>query len=222
MQNGNILFYLLIAITLLAALSIAVSQSGRVSPSQLSEEKAKLYASEIIEYAQAVASAVTQLRLRGVAETSLCFDDDGWPGAVNYNYAACATAGNKIFSESGGGVVLKAIPSEALSSTTNANGYYLISGGNSVKNIGTTAIELAFLAPGLNNDVCLKINQLLHVGSTTTLPSDGADEDLTPFTGSYSANAIIGDGTDLTGFKAGCYYSPPNDWNVFYAVLLTR
>ncbi|MCK6417776.1 MAG: hypothetical protein L6Q57_02410 [Alphaproteobacteria bacterium] len=222
MQNGNILVYLLIAISLLAGLSFAVTQSGRVSPSQITEEKARLFASEIIEYTQAVANAVTQLRLRGVAETSLCFDADGWPGGVSYNYAACATVGNKIFSESGGGLTMKPIPTEALSPTTNANGYYLITGGNAVNNIGTSDPELVILAPGLDQSVCVRINKLLNVSNSSTPPDDGADEDLNPFQGSFATNATIGSGTALNGIKTGCYYSLPNDWNIFYAVLLTR
>ena len=83
-QSGNVLFYILIAVALLAALSYTVAQSTRGNVSQLSAERARLYATEIIENGNVISSAVSQLRLRGVGLDELCFDHPSW-GASDYD-----------------------------------------------------------------------------------------------------------------------------------------
>ena len=77
-ESGNVLFYILIAVALLAALSYTVAQSTRGNVGQLSAERARLYATEIIENANVMSSAVSQLRLRGVDLDELCFDHVSW------------------------------------------------------------------------------------------------------------------------------------------------
>jgi hypothetical protein len=74
-ERGNVMFYILIAVALLAALIFAVAQSGRGNIQQVSEEKARLFATEIIQYTGTMANGVAQLRLRGVRDTEISFDN---------------------------------------------------------------------------------------------------------------------------------------------------
>ena len=62
-QNGNVLFYILIATALIGALSYAIANSTRGNSDQLTAERARLLASEIIEYAGTMEAGVTQLSL---------------------------------------------------------------------------------------------------------------------------------------------------------------
>jgi hypothetical protein len=68
-QSGNVLFYILFAIALLAGLTFAVNRGGQVSTATLSADQARVAASEILDYAGAVSGAVTKLKLRGCTET---------------------------------------------------------------------------------------------------------------------------------------------------------
>jgi len=224
MQKGNVILYVLIAVALLAALSIAVSQTGPGNLSTLTTERSRLYATQIIEYANALSVATAQLRLRGVAETDLCFDDDSWPAAVDYSHAGCSGNSHKIFHEDGGGVVWQAVPSDAQIASPPRN-YYIITSGNVVNNVGTSTEELILFAPYLSDAVCIQINKELGISSADTVITTGYDEVIDPFQGSYSpaGGTTIGFGGDVfSGQKAGCYHSSPNDWTMFYRVLLAR
>ena len=63
-SNGNALFLILIAVALFAALSYAVTQSGRGGGS-IDRETAELNAAQIVQYMGAMQSAVQKLQLYG-------------------------------------------------------------------------------------------------------------------------------------------------------------
>src|SRR5262249_36573959 len=112
-QNGNVLFYILIAVVLLAALSYAVALSGRGNFNAVTEEKAKLLATQIIEYANIMSNAAAQVRLRGIKDTDLCFDNAGW-GNADYTNPSCSDSATKIFDLKGGGVTWARPPDLAM------------------------------------------------------------------------------------------------------------
>ena len=55
-QSGNVLFYILIGVALLAALSFAVTHTSRGTLSHLTREQSNLLATEIIEYSTLLGS----------------------------------------------------------------------------------------------------------------------------------------------------------------------
>ncbi len=136
-ESGSAIFYVLIAVALLGALVFAVTNSSRDSTRQLSEDKARLIASDLIEYSNTVANGVAQIRLRGVPDTSLCFDDPQWP--ADYNHAGCTDAQNKIFHVSGAGVVWGKAKSEAMDSAATPDELWHFYGNNEIDQVGTPA-----------------------------------------------------------------------------------
>ena len=64
-QRGNVLFLILIAVALFAALSYAISQSNRAGTGDVSREKADLIANQILQHAFAIQQTVDRLRLSG-------------------------------------------------------------------------------------------------------------------------------------------------------------
>lgn len=60
-QSGNVLFLILIAVALFAALSYAVTQSTRTNGANADEDKAALIASQIVQMAAAVKTARDRL-----------------------------------------------------------------------------------------------------------------------------------------------------------------
>lgn len=116
-ESGNALFFILIAVVMLAALSFAVMQGSRGGAESLSAEKTRLVATEILEYADVVAKAVAQTRLRGFEDTQISFENSAVGGYANAN---CTDEQCKIFSPSGGGVNYIAPNAEGLDQASAA------------------------------------------------------------------------------------------------------
>lgn len=229
-ESGNILFYILIAVTLLAALSFAIAQSTRGNISQITEEKARIYSTEIIEYANAMANAVAQLRLRSVGADELCFDHANW-GANDYDHGGCADDRNRIFHPDGGGVNWANAPDLIMNSNATPDYLWHIYGDNEIDEIGTTCAtsacsDLVLYLDELQEMVCIQLNKLLGVGIPGDPPPTDTDMGETRFVGTYDYSNTIGDevaGSDLVGKRAGCFQktNAPAEY-VFYRVLLAR
>src|SRR5690606_5024544 len=92
-ERGNALFLILIAVALFAALSYAVTQSGR-GGGTIDNETALINASQITQFPAAVRTAVTRMVLTGTAVSGLNFDAVGGTGT---------DVETAVFNPSGGG-----------------------------------------------------------------------------------------------------------------------
>lgn len=222
-QSGNVLFYILVAVALLAALAYAVSQGSRTTTSGLSAEQARLQAAAIIEYGNALSQAVTQLKLRGYKETDISFENSVVSGYTN---ADCSEDACRVFALDGGGVSWQSVPENAMASTSSE---WRIGAQMAVKDIGTTCTsascsELLAFALDIKPAVCEQINTRLGLASPEVTPVD-ADADYAKFTGSYSYVSTIGGvagSADLAGRSAGCFFSTADNIYIYYQVLIAR
>ena len=230
-EAGNVLFYILIAVALIGALSFAVAQSGRGNVQQLSAERARLFATEIIEHANIMASAVSQIRLRGSALNALCFDHPSW-GASDYDHSpACTDDFNKIYHPDGAGITWSEAPSEAMDTTATPDNLWHFYGDNEIENIGTTCgaagcSELIMVVDELQLIVCQQLNGLLGITDASTAPPTDTNFSATRYVGAFAHNQTIGDeagGSALAGKTAGCFQKTavPAEY-VFYKVLVSR
>ncbi len=230
-ESGNAIFMILLGVALLAALTFAVTQSNRGSTNQLNQERASIYASEIIEYSNVVSAAVAQLRLRGCADERLNFANTLVAGYDNVT--APANGRCDVFSPSGGGVAFQDAEDgwfDTAQSGETGFGNWYISGRSRVVEVGTTCAttdcsELLLVAPYLDRAICEEINSALGIPG---IPQDqGVSVNfLTQFTGSNWNTTIIEDaGGELHGKSAGCFEgdtTPAAGTYHYYKVLIAR
>ncbi len=229
-QNGNVLFYILIAIAALAALSHAVSNSTRGGLSQISSEQAKLRASEVIEYGSVMANAVSQLRLRGVDVGDLCFDHASW-GADDYDHGGCTDTYNQIFHPSGAGLQWANAPADAMDTGATPDNLWHIYGENEVDGVGTTCAasacaDLILMTDELSQAVCIEINEHLGVENPAGAPPTDSAYGEGRYVGAFGYTQTIGDeggGVNFKGKSAACFQrtDAPTKY-AFYKVLLAR
>ncbi len=229
-ERGNVIFYVLIAVVLLAALSFAVAQSGRGNVKEISDNQARLLATELIEYSNTAGAAVSQLRLRGVKDSELCFDDPGW--AIDYDHAGCAADdANKVFHISGAGVIWNEAVGEAMDSSATPDNLWHFYGDNEIQDVGTTCAaagcaDLLIVVDELSLAVCIKLNDLLGVNNPGAVPPTDLGLGETLYKGSFAYNNTIGDeagGTDLKAKTAACFQKTgvPAEY-IYYKVLIVR
>ncbi len=181
-SHGNVLFLILIAVALFAALSYAVTSSSRSSGSgNISKEKARLIASQIEQHTVALASAVTRMTMTGgMTIDQLGFDcvgkkltlsvDNACTDAYeNWSVAPAASLRFQVFHPSAGGVSpltpnnlgigLKSILDEG------DQGYPMvvtsviqIHGVGSTSTTDNSGVDLVLLAPDIPKTVCEAIN----------------------------------------------------------------
>jgi hypothetical protein len=244
-ERGNVMFYILIAVALLAALIFAVAQSGRGNIQQVSEEKARLFATEIIQNTGTMANGVAQLRLRGVRDTEISFDNP----VVSYPNANCTDDTCKLFHPSGAGLTYTApdmqwLDQDAADATSftdvgaiigqwyipyNTCVWQVGTGGDNCHADTTDNTELMVWLPWVKREICIQINELLGV------PNPGGEP---PSIGGTMINTIAPKfaGTYPTGVHAhvqmpaktsGCLYhssvpASPGQGYFYYKVLITR
>lgn len=203
-QSGNALFYILICIALFAALSYAVSQSGN-SGKNISDEKAQLAASEIIQYGNQLREAMVKLRLRGCQENQFDFSNTTYKrlsgGALNSgNNLSPADNSCDLFA---GGENIFIPAATALTEGEPANSQSWLPGHSGIrifqmKGIGTdgasgtaTANDIVLVIPYINMNVCAVINQMLNVTSNKT---DPVSVGITGATGEYTNGSLAATG----------------------------
>ncbi|MGH1456082.1 MAG: hypothetical protein ACRBDI_04825 [Alphaproteobacteria bacterium] len=238
-QSGNVLFYIFIAVGLLAALSYVVAQSGRGGVGNISAERAAIYASEIIEYGNIVSQATDQLRLRGYSDTQISFENSVVAGYVNAN---CTEVGCELFDVAGGAVNYMTPKAEWLDSDQSAQlryGEIYFHGETSAIDVGTSGDDLIMFVPYLKKEVCEAVNSRLGidpVNRDVPLEVNGPFVGNVLFTGAYgsvldrkvSGDATTGETDILYGKYAGCTESPgggslpPAGTYHYFQVLLAR
>lgn len=244
MQNknaGNVLFLILIAVALFAALSYAVTQSSRSSGDGVTKDKARLVASEIIQYATRVEQAVSRMRVIGrCTDTQINFNN---AVVLTYNNTTAPSDGRcDVFGMNGGTLIFQGPPKNA---TTNGNNW-VFNGANTVSNVGTGAqnassavcpgsdatacSELVMILQNIDKTVCLEINKKLGIPerSAGNPPQDNGSVNMSSFVGTYAATTALGDvpaQAHLHGKLSGCFEgdsTPAAGTYHYYHVLLTR
>lgn len=219
-QSGNILFLILIAVALFAALSYAVTKSTS-GGGNANAEKLKLGAAEIVQHSSSVAQAVMRMKLIGnVDDNDFCFTSEQWDKTGSeyntYKHAQCSDTSNHVFHSDGGGVAWSAPDDLWMSNITTgsaswAKTRWIYTGDIRVMNIGTTEPELiAFLGP-VKHEICEEINSSLGLStnfSTTDYVCCGWDVAKIFGISSpdhYNRDSTIGDqNTAYAGVSSGC------------------
>lgn len=209
-QRGNILFLILLAVVLFAALSYAVTSSTRGGGNDVSTEKAQANAARYLQFTTLIENTVTRMLLSGVKESEISFggtsnykspNDGQWCWNSNPN---CLTASCKVFDPAGGGatpMMFEDIGVRHPGYNVGANYYpkpghiYIRQGA--IYNVGTDAPDLIFSIMGVDAATCNEVNK--RMGITTNFTSTTGNVETS---GTSSPELFAGCGANYYGFTS--------------------
>ena len=248
-ESGNVLFLILIAVALFAALSYAVTSSSRSGGGDANEETNLISSSTVTQYPASVRTSIIRMQVsKGVSVDELEFNIPGNVAANDGDFEDCGTYGgvqgaNCVFHPDGGQATFVPASADVMASGAPAN--WIFSSMNEVENIGRTAgtadqadfntAEVIAFLPGIRLGVCQRINEELGITSAAAngVPLETADIDFT-FANSMinidgtSAPAIGADGDDgtidggadeLSGQAFGCFQQPAGTYVYFHVII---
>ncbi|MAZ76369.1 MAG: hypothetical protein CMH31_03605 [Micavibrio sp.] len=216
-------------VALLGALYYTFSSGFRSGEANLSKERANLYATEILDYAQSIKQAVQTLQINGCDETEVSFENN--ISSFNYANSNSPTDGScHVFHPSGGGLTY-IIPNEAWLDSSFAPTYpgnfatWWFSTAPQLEGVGTSEADLKLTLNFINTDICITINDRLGVDNPSELPPvDDSSGGIGQFSGTYGASSpdSIGDdgGHNLPGKTSFC--NGTSSANQFHMALIAR
>lgn len=166
-ERGNVLFLILIAVALFAALSYAVTQSTRSGSGDASGETNLINSAQLAQYPAGVRTSVVRMIIGGTSVDQIGFDapaDFSTVSDLKYN----------VFHPTGGGAVYQVAPKDVLSATPSTSGRWVYSSKFQINGVGSTTDGstkslgndiIAFL-PGVAQNVCRKLNDELGIVAT--------------------------------------------------------
>lgn len=174
-ESGNVLFLILIAVALFAALSYAVTQSTRSGGGDANSETNLISSAQITQYPASVRTSIIRMIVSsGVTTGELRFN------APSDFAAGCGDAAAQalcVFHPNGGNATYTTAPPEVMED--NAQGEWTFNGDFEILNVGITTDDdaagqevIAFL-PGIKQAVCSRINEELGLG--TAIPQASGD-----------------------------------------------
>ncbi len=187
-ETGNVLFLILIAVALFAALSYAVTSSSRSGGGNASKEQGSANAAAIIQYATAMRIAITRMKLsNNCTDFNLDFSNSDITAT---NPDAPLDKSCHVFEASGGNMAVLRLPISATAGTINPPQPII----GQMQGVGTdgpagtaTANDLILRIDRLNKATCLAINDMLKInnpsgdapptvrsGSTSSIPTSSA------------------------------------------------
>ncbi|MGB1077322.1 MAG: hypothetical protein ACPG05_03370 [Bdellovibrionales bacterium] len=227
-QKGNVLFLILIAVVLFAALSYAVTQSTR-GGGDTSEETVGFQVAELQQVVANVRTAILRLKMNGCSNEEISVYSTMYAAPAGFDNVNTPVAGGDfschIFHPDGGGVTYFREDKRDICIPTGCDTTVLsVTGNHSVVNVGTSLPELMYFVDRVTDEFCEAWNEEVGVG--TPIPQDnarivGADH----WSGTFDdgSPSIIGDqATELEGLDMGCFFSTTENVNNFYAVLIER
>ncbi len=250
-QSGNALWFILVAIALLAALTLTITRNSGKVADNLDDEQARVIAERIARDMTSYAAAVDRLRaINGCGEEELSFEasvvENIVPGFTDNPRSP--TTGPRaytchLFDKRGGGMAYLPLPDGA--TTPDAFGDqakvgYFFTAANSVNGVGPESVteticasncgDLVVGTSGINDSVCAAYNSLIGID---VIPEDNDMYTSLYFDGTYATanndDARINEGSGdassvLYGVKTACVFSSasPTPHNTIYKVLVAR
>lgn len=223
-QAGNVLFLILIAVALFAALSYAVTQSTR-GGGDIDEDKVKMDVAQLFQYLSALDFAVMRMMtINGCSENDINFDNDKYirnNGAIamptGTHLYAPADGSCDIFHTNGGAMHFYELPQQYIvtghTGEWRSGNMYMVDAP--VENIGSAADDLIVSLGHVSANMCSAINEASGLGSAIPTANIGDANDY--FNGDYNASATQINVSSYT-FCASWTGDPTHD-SLFHVVL---
>jgi hypothetical protein len=228
-ESGNVLFLILIAVALFAALSYAVTQSTRSGGGDASGETNLINSAQLTQYPASVRTAIVRMIINGTGVEELEFNSPS-------NFSACTGTGEDcVFHPSGGGATYVNAPADVMATAGQGTWHY--NGEFEMVNIGTSVASdeagneiMAFL-PGISQAVCNQVNDRNSLANRPVITANISAEYTTDMDDTYtmpSDETVLGTGgeagtniADFDGHPFGCFENPAGTF-VYYHVLVER
>lgn len=219
-EEGNALFLILIAVTLFAALSYAVTQSGRGSSGGATDDANLISSSQITQYPAAIRSGVDRLLIRGWGASQLFFITN--VADADYDEP------QNLFNPNGlAGVIAQDPPQSAVVNSSTAAWVYNKTAA--LPGVGDDAVEdIVAILPGVLERVCTMLNDQIvgrdYFSTANNIPVLGGaiaalDTDTTAITSAQWAAADAGDTTLMQGKAFLCVQNGAAGEFVYYHAL---
>lgn len=249
-QNGNVLWFILIAIALLGLLTSMLNRSGGNTNETGDYEQQTIKATEILRYASSIENGVQSLLARGCGENNLSFWHDSNnnntedAGDDYYNADAPTDQSCHVFEAEGAGITrIAQDPSEMGWLTTEDYTWpsdQIFFHAKPIKGVGRDDYyDLIMWVSSMDRELCLQINNLSDITNPAgEAPRDAANPIIEgggwagsfPLINEWYNIETVGDET--LGKKSGCVVSDEHagassayngdDRYYFYYVLHTR
>lgn len=215
-QRGNALFIILIAVALFAALSYAVTRSGR-GGGGIQKEQDVIIAARIVQTTATLRTAVMRLQMSGVAVKDILFHATG-----DISSPCTETDGTCLFTPEGGGATYpqigREIPAEAYDPALLGNWpniwFQAVADGNGASGLqvvgaGSNAPDATFTVNGLRKSVCEAINKGLGIEGIPAPSGASLSANLPDYYTIDDNGRTEGciDTSDLHGMEAYQYYA---------------
>lgn len=245
-ESGNVLFLILIAVALFAALSYAVTQSTRSGAGDTNSETNLISSAQLTQYPAGIRTSVVRMLIGGVAVEELLFSTPS--DFTLTQFTATDAVGDTfrargVFHPQGGNATYQYAPGDVLSvPTTPVTGYQMgrwyYNAIAQIQNIGLTdgsdvSSDVVAWLPYVSNGVCRRLNEELGIDG---IPTEAAvsvadiDLDMTQLTGGADPAfpavplTVNGDGAapgEFAGQPFGCF-TGGDGANIYYHVLIER
>lgn len=225
-ERGNVLFLILIAVALFAALSYAVTQSTRSGGGDASKETNLVNAASITQYPASIKTAITRMVIsNSISPDTLLFDTPSSFSDLDDDDKKA----RGVFYPTGGGATYVEAPANVMQNNTAGQWHFNMQ--NQVINIGSsgaisadTADVIAFL-PNVKKALCDSIHTRLGISLTYTTPAVvdttfDMDEATTPAAPTGTIGGTQATPDDLGGQPQGCFLNGSE--YVYYHVLAER
>ncbi|HEU4838332.1 MAG TPA: hypothetical protein VFS88_02855 [Micavibrio sp.] len=152
--RGNALIYILLALALLAGLTMVLSRGASTGGDDLAADQAELATTRMVAYAGSAKSAVDQMLMSGSQLSDLVLLR---PNQVGFDAGSNI---HKIYHPAGGGLAYKEPTSDifVIAAGPPASGWYF-TGETNVEWTPSTAADLIFVAYRIHMSVCENINR---------------------------------------------------------------
>lgn len=209
-SRGNILFLILLAVVLFAALAYAVTSSMRGGGQSAAGEQMTLFASQLLQNASLIENTITRAQLvNNIPDWGFDFYHSSY-GSTKVANATCTQPACKIYSGNGGDIPFFTVPPKMAIGGATAG--MLMPGFHAVQviDIGSPAPDIIITWQYISLDACKAINKALGLDNLNLTPVDAINGTNTIYDGTLTATpastGVIGDtNAALKGKKAACY-----------------
>ncbi len=235
-EQGNVLFLILIAVALFAALSYAVTQSTRSGGGGADGETTLVNSAQLTQYPASVRTSIVRMVIGGADVETLEFNAPA--EFANCTEQPTGVFPRCVFHPTGGGATYVQAPADIMA--VGGAGTWIFNAENEINLIGvsvggdapdTDSADLIAFLPGVTNGICNRINEELGISGDTEESGGSIDfssaSNMANPNGSTDTSIGFGGGTigdaDADGLNAqpfGCFQQ--DGVNVYYHVLIER